>query len=159
VTTPPGDLSCVAHSSPLLSVLASAAAAAPVPKAVKGKAFDLDGRWVTAERVNKGNEIKEAWAWEIGGETLTIRNPAGDGTFRKTYQGTTTTFSRPDPTKPDEFDYRYSPGQGELVYRGRVQWDGDEWVFCFGEAGADRPTEVKAGKDVYYLRFKRMSDK
>jgi hypothetical protein len=141
-----------------LGLLTSVATAAPVPKA-KVKAFDLDGKWVTAERVNRGKEIKELWAWEICGETLTIRSSAGDGKFRTSYQGTTINFVRPDPTKADEFDYVYAPGKGELRYRGRVMYDGDEWVFCFGEAGADRPTEVKAGKDVYYLRFKRMPDK
>jgi hypothetical protein len=141
-----------------LGMLATAAVAAPVPKA-KVKEFNLDGKWETVERVNKGNAIKDPWVWQISGEELTPANKQPDGTLRGTFSGATTTFVRPDSTKPDEFEYRYTSGQTNLVYRGRVLWDGEEWVFCFSDAGGERPSEVKAGKDVYYLRFKRMSDK
>lgn len=146
------------HALLVVSLLGSAVAAAPVPK-VKGKEFDLDGKWETAERVNKGQVIKEPWVWEVSGEKLTPASKQRDGTIRPTYSGATLTFTRPDPNKRDEFDYRYSSNGQELVYRGRVQWDGEEWVFCFSDAGGERPTEVKAGKDVYYLRFKKMSEK
>ena len=139
-------------------LFASAVAAAPVPK-VTVKEFSLDGQWETAERVNKGRVIKDAWVWEIQGEKLTPCSRGSGSTLVPTFNGATTSFVRPDPAMADEFDYRYSSGPTELVYRGRVTWDGEEWVFCFAEAGADRPTEVKAGKDLYYLRFKRMSDK
>jgi hypothetical protein len=142
----------------LLLLTASAALAAPVPKAVKAKTFDLSGKWVTAERVNRGQEVKEEWIWEISGETLVTFSQSG-GRLRRTHEGADTSFVRPDPEKVDEFDYRYKSGQSNLVYRGRVKWDGEEWVFCFAEAGADRPAEVKAGKDVYYLRFKKLADK
>ena len=141
-----------------VGLLGSVAAAAPVPKA-KVKQFSLDGKWETAERVNKGQEIKQSCVWEVSGEQLTWFEKAPGGGLRPTFSGATTSFLRPDPTKTDEFDYRYSSSGTELVYRGRVAWEGDEWVFCFGEAGGERPTEVKAGKEVYYLRFKRMSDK
>lgn len=144
---------------PALLLALAPAVAAPVPKAVKGKAFDLNGKWETTERVNKGKEVKEPWVWEIKGEQLTCSGKALGGELRPTFNGITTAFVQPDPTKPDEFDYRFSPGRGELVYPGRVIWEGDEWVFCFAEAGGERPTEVKAGKEVYYLRFRRMSDK
>ncbi len=143
----------------VLVALAVPLAAAPVPKAVKGKAFDLDGKWETSERVNKGQEVKEPWVWEISGEQLTPCGKVPGGGLRPTFSGATTSFVRPDPAKADEFDYRYKSGGQEMTYRGRVSWEGDEWVFCFGESGGERPTEVKAGKDVYYLRFKRMSDK
>jgi hypothetical protein len=141
-----------------LGLLASVAVAAPVPKA-KPKEFSLDGKWETAERVNLGREIKESCVWEISGETLTWFEKAPGGGLRPTFSGATTSFVRPDAAKSDECDYRYSSGGTELVYRGRVKWDGDEWIFCFSDTGGDRPAEVKAGKDVYYLRFKRMSDK
>jgi len=40
-----------------------------------------------------------------------------------------------------------------------MEWDREEWLFCFGEAGAERPTELKVGKGVYFHRFKRMEKK
>ncbi len=141
-----------------VGLLTTVAVAAPVPKA-KVKEFSLDGKWETVERVNLGREVKQSCVWEIGGEKLTWFEKAPGGGLRETFSGATTSFVRPDATKTDECDYRYSSGPTELVYRGRVKWDGDEWVFCFGEAGGERPTEVKSGKDVYYLRFKRVSDK
>lgn len=142
----------------VLVVLAVPLVAAPVPK-VKAKRFTLDGKWETAERVNKGQAIKEPWVWEISGEQLTPCGKEPGGQLRPTFSGATTSFVRPDSAKPDEFDYRHQSNGQELNFRGRVQWDGDEWVFCFADAGSERPSEVKAGKDVYYLRFKRLSDK
>jgi hypothetical protein len=142
-----------------LVLATSVAVAAPVPKVLKAKAPELDGWWTTAERVNQGKDVTEPWVWQISGERLTTYSPSRGDVLRRTHEGATTTFVRPDPAKPDELDYRYSDGRLELVYRGRVKWDGDEWVFCFAEAGADRPAEVKAGKDVYYLRFKRTTER
>jgi hypothetical protein len=139
-------------------LLVPLSAAAPVPKSVKAKTFDPSGKWVTAERVNRGEVVKEEWIWEISGEAL-VTFSQSRGVLHRTHQGADTSFVRPEEAKPDEFDYRYKSGQTNLVYRGRVKWDGDEWVFCFAEAGADRPAEVKAGKDVYYLRFKKLADK
>lgn len=142
----------------VLVAVAVPVAAAPVPKA-KVKEFSLDGKWETVERVNKGEAVKDQWVWQISGEKLTPAGKQPDGTLRDTFSGATTTFVRPDSTRPDEFEYRYTSGTTNLVYRGRVEWVGDEWVFCFGDAGGERPSEVKAGKGVYYLRFKRMSEK
>jgi hypothetical protein len=146
--------------SALVLLTASAALAAPVPKALKAKTFALDGVWVTAERVKNGQVITDPWVWQINGETLTPCYLNPDRTLQPTYPRTAVmTFTRPDPDKPDEFDYQFKDAGSSYHYRGRVEWDGDEWVFCFGEAGAARPAEVKAGKDVNYYRFKRLPGK
>jgi hypothetical protein len=144
----------------LLLVAGVTALAAPVPKTLKAKTFDLTGKWVTAERVNNGQVVTDPWVWQISGETLTPCYLNPDDTLRPTYPSTAVmTFSRPDPAKPDEFDYQFNDAGSRYHYRGRVAWEGDEWVFCFGQPGADRPAEVKAGKDVTYYRFKRLADK
>lgn len=142
----------------VLLVATGVVQAAPVPKA-KPKPPSLDGWWITSERVHFGQNIKAPWIWELKGEKLTIYTGATGDDLRPTYQNATTTVSAPDPDKPNEIDYKFVDGTTVLVYRGRMEWDGEEWLFCFGEAGAERPAELKAGKGVYFHRFKRMEKK
>lgn len=141
----------------LLLALGWCASAAPVPKRIKPPA-SYDGRWESVERVNRGAKVVGKWVWEIRGDKLTPYSESRGGTLQPTYTGATLTLAPPDPTRPDELDYRYTAGTTELVYRGRAEWDGDEWLFCFGEAGADRPAKVQSGADVYLLRFRRIKD-
>lgn len=134
------------------------AVAAPVPKA-KTKEPSLDGRWITTERSHSGGAITTPWVWVIEGEKFTAHSAKDGGVGNPNFPGATTTLTRPDPIKADEYDYTYTAPNTTLVYRGRVKWDGEEWLFAFGPANGDRPAEVKAGDGVYFHRFKRIADK
>jgi hypothetical protein len=141
----------------LALLLTSAAVAAPVPKAKKEPS--LTGQWITTERVHSGQAIKDPWVWVIDGEKLTIHDAENGGVGRANYTGTSITFSRPADGKADEYDYTHQSNGQTLVFRGRLKWDGEEWLLCFGQANGDRPAEVKAGKGVYFHRFKRIPEK
>jgi hypothetical protein len=143
----------------IAGLLAAVVVAAPVPKSVKPKERSLDGQWITTERSHNGAEIKSAWVWVIDGEKFTAHSAQNGGVGAPSFPDATTTFTRPDPSKADEYDYTYRSTTSTIVYRGRVKWDGDEWVFCFGQANGDRPAEVKTGNGVYLNRFKRIADK
>lgn len=142
----------------LAVIAATAAVAAPVPKA-KPKEPSLDGKWITTERSHNRGEIRSQWVWVIDGEKFTAHTAKDGGVGNPNFPDATTTLTRPDPSKADEYDYTYRSNATTLVYRGRIKWDGEEWLFAFGTANGDRPAEVKAGDNVYFHRFKRIADK
>lgn len=144
-----------------LLLLPLLAVAAPVPKSIKAKP-NLDGRWVTTERTIGRRDMTDVpWVWEINGEELRNFVLADDNRLIPTQpDDTKITLSAPDPSRPNELDYTYASGRGKGVLRGRMAWDGDEFVICFEAEGKERPAEVKRDPtlDSYY-RFKRMADK
>jgi uncharacterized protein (TIGR03067 family) len=135
--------------------------AAPVPKALKAKAPNLDGKWQAVEMLSNGDDMlpNNPWAWEIRGDAVTIFNIRGDGSLQPNDPTTKTTFSRPDTAGPDELDYTRDDGTVRRLFRGRVRLTGDELVLCFGEVDGPRVTELKPGKTTYYYRFQRMTEK
>ncbi len=140
--------------------VAAVAIAAPVPKAVKAKAPSLDGRWECVELnandadVTKGNP----WVWDIDGEKLTIHR-RDNGQLRPNEANMTTRLVCTDPAKPEEIDYIRDGNNGKSVFKGRFVIDGDKLTVCYDTNGGDRPTELKAGIRVHYVRFTRAVEK
>jgi hypothetical protein len=143
----------------LLLAAATVAVAAPVPKALK-KRDTLDGVWVTTERfIGRQDRTKEPWVWEIKGEQLRTFSLNADQTLAPNTVDGLTLFP-PDPKRPDELDFLHVVGTSKNLWRGRMTWDGAEFVICFGEIDKERPAEVTNGPAVYsYYRFKRMPEK
>ncbi len=101
----------------LLMVLAVACVgvAAPVPKGMKAKKPELDGKW----------GVERFEMWEFAGDKLTISTihpRTGRVKFTRTI-----TLSWPDRSKPQEVDYT----DGNRTLLCLVGWDSDELVFCF----------------------------
>jgi hypothetical protein len=151
------------HLAGLAALLVCVAAvAAPVPKAVKAKPPNLDGKWDTAERVTLGNDVSktQAMVWEVSGTVLTMFDRQQDGTLSAATQpNATVTLAPPDGGAADELDFLFVEGDRRELFKGRAEWDGDELRISFGQAGADRPSEVKATASVYHYRLKRVKDK
>jgi uncharacterized protein (TIGR03067 family) len=145
-----------------LALLASVAAAAPVPKALKAKPT-LDGRWELVEQNYQGKNQPDfpKWMWVIDGEKLTYCRPDQGGKYVPSETNVRAALTRAEGGSADDFDYVYNSGPNATVYKSVVVRDGDELVVCFGTAGNNgaRPSEAKPGADRQYFRFKRATDK
>jgi uncharacterized protein (TIGR03067 family) len=143
-----------------LLLLASAAVAAPVPKAVKAKAPPLDGRWECVElNANNSDATKSnPWVWDIDGEKLTIHRRI-NGELRPNEQNMATSLTWPDPAKPEEVDYIRTGRNSKQVFKGRFVVDGDKLTICYATDGGDRPTEMKIDQRYHYVRFTRAVEK
>ena len=141
----------------VLLVCASAVFAAPVPKGIKAK-LTVDGKWEAVLLKSSGNDFTKSspWLWEISGETVTRYRPQADGSV---LPDGTATFTRPDPTHPDEVDYTLPNGGGAgTLFRARVEIQDGELVINFANVNADRPPDMTELKDGYYYRFKRVKE-
>ena len=135
------------------------AVAAPVPKALKAKAANFDGKWELVRQNNSNKEVAQIspWIWEIDGETLTLHWGNGDGTFRKSKFASA--FVRPADAQSDEMDYVYNPTNGGKPSLGRATVEAYEFVVCWAEGGNPRPGDITPGPGVNYYRFKRLVEK
>ena len=143
----------------VFGLLAGVAVAAPVPKALKAKAPNLDGTWELVQQNNNDREVPKLspWRWEIAGEEMFRHWGNGDGTFRREKQNCW--LVRPADGGADEVDYVTGHDRTGQAYKCRVTVTGDEMVVCWLDGSGSRPTESKPGPKVNYYRFKRASDK
>jgi uncharacterized protein (TIGR03067 family) len=145
--------------TPVALLLASAVAAAPVPKALK-KTPSLEGKWVTVERHVGGSDMTASpWVWDVQGDKLKTLHQQKDGTLTPDFTDDRITLSAPDPARPSELDYLYESGGTRILWRGLMTWDGEEFVICFGDQAKARPAEVSKVGVYSYYRFKRLADK
>jgi hypothetical protein len=133
--------------------------AAPVPKSIKPKAANLDGRWEIVELWSGMADVTtlNPWVWEIQGETLTIHVNEG-GTLKVHDPKTKTTLVRPVTGGADDIDYVRDEGTPRL-FPGIIVVTESELVICFDSPGNPRPTERKPFPSGWYYRFKRIADK
>lgn len=130
------------------------AVAAPVPKSL-AKRPNLDGRWVTSERVEWGQADNgdRRLVWQVDGEKVSPFNLFKNDTLRPAFSTATLTLSQP---AWDELDLHYADGPTRFVYRGRLKWDGDQLLVCLGHADKACPAEVSPTANVYaFYRFDR----
>lgn len=139
----------------VLLIVSAAAVAAPVPKSLK-KRPPLDGRWVTTERVEWGvkQTADRRLVWDIDGEKVSPFNQyLPEEQLLPAYTTAVVTISQPSG---DELDVLYSDGPTQLVFRGRIRWDGDQLLIALGGVNKPRPTEVEAAGVYAFYRFDRM---
>jgi uncharacterized protein (TIGR03067 family) len=144
----------------VLLAVASAALAAPVPKAVKARGKTLEGTWEATSMTMNGRDIIQGntSVWVIRGDTL-VRNSRGpDGSLVPSNPNLPIEF-KADPDRPGELDYTDRNGGQANLWRALYEVNGDEFTISFGDLNADRPAELKEGVGVYFYKFKRVEEK
>jgi hypothetical protein len=143
----------------LALLLTSAAVAAPVPKALKGKRPDVNGHWRLTELNSGGRDFTKLnpqdWLIEDGKITM-VRMEDGRpqvvtdcGPFRLV-------ASRDGVEAVDWFsDERGATGISPAIAR----VTDDEFVLVVAPANETRPTEFKPGDRLSLYRFKRVTEK
>jgi hypothetical protein len=151
-----------AHRTAVFCLLLAAcsAVAAPVPKALKAKRPNLDGRWEIELMTYYGHDItsNNPWVWDIDGETLTISVRQSDATLKPLDGGVTTTLVPPVKGEADELDFHRKGVGVNCEFRGRVKVENDELVYVHADANESAPTEFTTNARFYY-RFKRLPEK
>jgi uncharacterized protein (TIGR03067 family) len=142
-----------------VGVLAVAAVAAPVPKAVK-KQSTTDGRWEIEQMTYNGQDITKGnpWVWDIDGQKLTISVRQADKSLKLNDTTVATALVPPARGEPDELDYHRKGGGVNYELRGRIKVEGDELVYVHADPNENAPTEFTT-KAKYYYRFKRVTEK
>jgi len=141
-----------------LLIAAGVCVAAPVPKSLK-KAPPLDGRWEAITLRSSGSSFlnqSNLWVWDFDGEKITRHYRQPDGTMR---QDGTATLTRPNATQPQEVDYSLPSGNSSVLFRARIEIEGDELTINFANSNDARPPDMTELKNGYYYRFKRVEKK
>jgi len=136
----------------------SVAFSAPVPKSVKGKPPDPDGRWLVVEEKTSAsiqNLHTNRRMWEVGGEELICSSEAPDGSWSRDTK-VVCKLVHTDTTQPNWFDLHIQLGDLSLCCPGVCTVHGDEMHFCYGSPDGTRPSSATEWKEGVYLRFKRV---
>ncbi len=146
-------------------LLASVAAAAPVPKDLKKKDVSLTGTWEVVEWHSNGNKVNSTVAikWVIDGQNLTIeRQNKGGGLIGKA-ANVSYTLVKPEGGAASALDYTINYANGVNPSRsmpGVFEADGDTLKFCYASAvNGERPDECKAAQGTVMYVFKRVDAK
>jgi uncharacterized protein (TIGR03067 family) len=134
----------------LLAVTATAPAA-PVPKGIKSKVWDADailGTWRMYDHAVDGSHSDSSdvcWRFEPNGKLYCVHTKTG----REFPMGYAL-----DPTgDPKRMEWRSSPNEkpSPAIYK----LDGDTLFVVHPTGDGPRPTEIAAGKGLYYTEFHR----
>jgi len=139
-----------------LLIVASFAAAAPIPKSMKKSRRSFDGRWELVEMSYDGQNLNSSSKqyWDIEGTKLSIAY-GGQVSSGQNYS-----WQKPDNSPDEAIDWRIeytNQAAQPYVYRGLAALEGDTMIFCFPtNNNAERPPDVTAGKGRYVYTFKKI---
>jgi hypothetical protein len=145
----------------LALLFASAAVAAPVPKALKAATdVNLDGKWEVVELWSGMSDVAKLnpWVWEIKGESLTVFIQE-KGTLKLYDPNMKTTLTRPADGGADAIDYLRDDGKSPMTFKGTAVIENEQLILCFDGPGKPRRVERAPFQSGWYYKFKRVQEK